>query len=231
MARNYYAGDVNAELISRQVTLMLRKPASHLDEKASEVTVREIVPDRDTTADKEWARLLPTSGQLQRGCVLDAMMSPEEPKNLVASLTCLRVSDSASYGTAWEPGKGKWVQDETADGRADVGRQAADYRVFVLDPDGKPVALTAFGRETIAAGGPEFGCRIEKYAAIGAIIPLTKWFDMKKPGEYTVLVTLKAPEESRRIVSSDGHSPYPLNGHGPLWVAKPIKVRVPAAKR
>jgi hypothetical protein len=210
---------------------MLRKPASHLDEKASEVTVREIVPDRDTTADKEWARLLPTSGQLQRGCVLDAMMSPEEPKNLVASLTCLRVSDSASYGTAWEPGKGKWVQDETADGRADVGRQAADYRVFVLDPDGKPVALTAFGRETIAAGGPEFGCRIEKYAAIGAIIPLTKWFDMKKPGEYTVLVTLKAPEESRRIVSSDGHSPYPLNGHGPLWVAKPIKVRVPAAKR
>jgi hypothetical protein len=166
------------------------------------------------------------------------MISPEEPKNLVVSLTCLRVSESASYGRAWERGRGWWLPGETPDGRADAGRQASDYRVFVLDPDGKPLPLTAFGKADIAAPEPEYGERLRKYCSIGAVIPLTRWFDMNKPGDYTVLVTLKALGEKYHFVKAgDGkHYLKAANGEwvhdpGPLWVAKPIKVRVPATPK
>ena len=67
-------------------------------------------------------------------------MSPENPGNLVASVTCLRGSESDA--NRWEPGKGRWLIDESADGRIDAGRQAADYRVHVIGPEAKPVPLT-----------------------------------------------------------------------------------------
>ena len=45
---------------------------------------------------------------------------------------------------------------------------------------------------------------------VGAIIPVTDWFDMKKPGQYSVLVSLPSPD-----------------GKGPPWVAEPVVVSVP----
>ena len=132
----------------------------------------------------------------------------------------------------WEPGRGLWYPGETVDGRADAGRQRADYRVLVLDPDGKPVGLTPFGREDMAAVEPEYGNRLKQFEGIGAIIPLAKWFQLKRPGEYTVLATLKAPDETRAAVDiHHQRTPAGAAALGPLWVAKPIKVRVPIASK
>ncbi len=66
-----------------------------------------------------------------------------------------------------------------------------------------------------------------KYSAIGAIIPLTKWFDMKRPGDYTVVVTLQAPDEQYHR-AENGHW---VPERGPFWVAEPIKVHVPFKAR
>jgi hypothetical protein len=55
---------------------------------------------------------------------------------------------------------------------------------------------------------------------------------MTKPGEYTVLVTLKAPDEKQRMLDSQDRPLPPLaDRDGPLWVAKPITVRVPATSK
>ena len=120
----------------------------------------------------------------------------------------------------------------SADGRADAGRQPADYRVLVRDPDGRPVPLTPYGRQAIAAAARARGSLWKQYAAIGAVIPLAKWFEMTKPGKYTVLVTLKAPDEKYRVLDRHGQpTPLPADQDGPLWVAKPIKVHIPAASK
>jgi hypothetical protein len=186
------------------------------------------------SSDKEWTSLISKAGQLHRGCVLDAMMSPEEPTNLVASLTCLRVSGSAPYGSEWKPGEGRWGFGESSDGRADAGRQPADYHVAVLGPDGTPVTMTPFGRQAVAAVVAERCSRLTEYSAIGAVIPLAKWFDLRNRGDYTVLVTLKAPDEKHRnwVRVRPGYpAPPRADEEGPLWVAKPIKFRVPIARK
>ncbi len=242
LARNYYDGDVNGELIASPVALEIGKePATGTFEKGSQAQPAAICAEnlaQGGATEKDWTRLLREAGQLQRGCILDAMMSPEEPTNLVASLTCLRISGGAAYTGDWEPGNGHWYSyGESADGRADSGRQPADYRVLVRDTDGKPVPLAPYGRRAIAAAGAERGSRLKQYAAIGAVIPLAKWFDMTRAGEYTVLVTLKAPDEKQRNralndLARRGYAvPSPEDEHGPLWVAKPIKVRIPAASK
>ena len=149
LIRKHFGGDRD-ELTASPITFEVRKKLSPRENEKAAAEKMELIPTNNLalvkTADKEWARLLPDAGQMRRGCVLDAMMSPEEPKNLVVSLSCLRYSDTDSNNSSWEPGSGRWRPAETGDGRADVGRQAADYRVLVLDPDGAAVPLTPFGR-------------------------------------------------------------------------------------
>ena len=242
VGRNHFDGDVCGEVVASPLTQELRDDGTITDERGTPrprpKAGATVANSPLITGDKDWARLLPKAGEMRRGCVLDAMTLPEDPKNLVASLTCLSVTGNAPYSGDWEPGKHYWLVNESADGRVDAGRQAADYRVLVVGPDGKSIPLTAAGRADIAAPGPEMCERLRKYSAIGAIIPLTKWFDLKKSGEYTVLVTLKAPDEteSQRPMHYDGDPEPPpgtptVNPHGPLWVAKPIRVHVPIKTR
>ncbi len=236
MARNYYDFGADNQLVATPITMEIGNGQAAARNKKAFQSPSVISPDNaglSGEANKEWAGFLSKAGQLQRGCVLEALMSPAEPANLVASLTCLSVSPSAACLGDWQPGNGWWDLDQCADGRADAGRQAGDYRVLVRGPDGEPIQLTPFGRQAIGTVEEEQCSRLKKYSAIGAVIPLAKWFDLKKPGDYTVLVTLKATDEKwhnldrSELLKRGLPAPAAENEHGPLWVEKPIKFRVP----
>jgi hypothetical protein len=95
----------------------------------------------------------------------------------------------------------------------------ADYRVLVRDSLGRavaPVAPTpAFPRTDRAELGKRFENDTSVYLhrgdAMGARIPLKKYFNLTKPGEYWALVSLPSATAGK-----------------PDWIAEPVRVRVDA---
>jgi hypothetical protein len=142
---------------------------------------------------RQWARAVPGAAKSHVMCCLDVFpcVAKKGGPKVVASLLCL----------------------EEPIGYLDLpGADAADYKVLVYDASGKPVprlqpAAPPSGKLTRTGAG---GTLIGIGTAIGAVIPLADWFDMKKPGKYSVLVSL--PQSGK---------------DDPAWVAQPITVTVP----
>jgi hypothetical protein len=154
-------------------------------------------PRKDNTTGNDWAKLEAIAGLPQYSCVLEADVSPVIPNSfhVVASLIC-----------------------EGSDHRFSTSHAGAatEYRVLVRDCTGRLITMNEAARRVsasdirVARSGPSGGSFIVGvYNGIGVIIPLAKWFDIKKPGEYTVLVSLPTRQKSN-----------------PLWVAKPFKFTV-----
>ena len=142
---------------------------------------------------RDWARSAADAGKPHRDCCLDAFpcTAKEGGPKVVASSVCVE----RPWGYIRLP-----------------GTDAADYKILVYDASGIPAPrlrpagppsgkLTGTGRD---------GGLIGIGDAIGAVIPLTEWFDMKKPGRYSVLVSPPSP-----------------GSNDPPWVAEPITVTVP----
>jgi hypothetical protein len=145
------------------------------------------------SADKAWAALADSAGKPRRGCILQAVAAPAKgaPVRLIASLTYVR----------YEPG---WHQDIS------TGARAIEYHILVHDALGKPVPRSARGELAIHTVQPPYdgGYSLSSGEAVGASIPLGDWFDLTKPGDYYVLVSLTSP---------------PVGGS--TWVAEPIKIQ------
>ena len=187
-------------LVAKPLVLDLRRAATYGGSKGVVQRVPVDAPGplirSASPADKEWHDLAAKVGVAAEGCVLESLVSPvlKEKPNLIVSLRC----DALLSGAR--------------DYLPRCGSRATDYRVLVRDRRGNPVApIRSAGR---APPGPEASKHTEiRYLrigdAIGARIPLAEWFDLAKPGEYSVLVSLTTPGAS-----------------GPTWVANPIEVRV-----
>ena len=231
-----YTGDVDGRLVSNVLTLRPSSQPAAARAKEPAVTGRRpgahLLDATGVAQENTWDRLLREAGRPRRGCVLEAVVSPADPSLLVASVTCLRTSPRARGGQQWEPGAGPWWWADDGDGRVDAGRQPADYRIMVLAPGGRFLPLTAYGKGVIASPAPERGSWVPRGDAVGAVIPLYKWFDMTEPGDYAVLVTLKAPDEKwrrqeREYLIAQGLPALPPEYEiGPMWVAEPITVKV-----
>jgi hypothetical protein len=195
------------ELVASPLKLELQKPGAAPKWESAGVGSKPPpgkVPK--TPGDKEWEELSAKAGRPIMGCVLEAEMSPVSPGKLVVSLCH---EDLDTTGARVDPTtRGIYIPE--------IGYMATDYRVLVRDPAGKPVPLTRVSKEPPAKEEshrktPEPYTKMTRHLrfgdGVGALIPLKEWFDMQKPGEYSVLVSLPSSDPS-----------------GPVWVAKPIKV-------
>jgi hypothetical protein len=181
-------GDISGLVVSKVLPLELR-PSTSAD--AAEKVGR---------ADKERLEPQAAGGRPCRGCVLEAAPTPVAvgPPRVVVTLT--RVGD--------EPGT------DYAHPLATSGADAIDYTVVVRDSSGKRVPLNQRGRAALAAPRRPYQHNSlgRRGDAVGAVIPLADWFDLAKPGEYSVLASLVL-------------APWPTPD-APTWVAKPITVKV-----
>ncbi len=192
-------------LVSKPLTLDLtsRKGTQDRIERNSGDANHRGPEDSQNAAGKEWTELTRRAGQLVNSCVLEAIMSPISPDNLIVSL-CYHDFDRYSASRSWE----QYITIPM------TGSVAEDYRVFVRDPAGAvgPMAMQRSdvlhksdnrGKDDKATTCLPFG------SGIGAVIPMKRWISTAKPDEYTILVTLPSRD-----------------GNGPTWVAEPITIQV-----
>ena len=145
----------------------------------------------------EWDRFAKLAGNPIERCVLYAMVSPtaHNGSTLIVSLRRVEIGDDRYHF------------------RLDSGYYQTDYRVLVRGPHGNNLPVihdadfqNSLDHRRVASLEP-----LVPASAVGTWIPLAKWFDMKEPGEYSVLVVLPDRNDKSRA-----------------WVAEPIKVRVGA---
>jgi hypothetical protein len=186
------------DLISKPIQFTI----SQADASEGEAQSGAAVPDsrgllnmRREDKEEEWSRLESKAGRPQYGRILEADISPIIPNavHLIASLINLNGYDTQDI-TPFQAGT------------------ATEYRVVVRDPAGRMIAANEAARMASAIdmrlnNGGSFN--VGQGNGNGVIIPLAKWFNMRLPGEYTVLVSLPTQQEGE-----------------PVWVAKPIKVKV-----
>ncbi len=192
-------------LVSKPLTLNLtggKRTQDSMERRAGD-SIRPRSANSQSAAGKEWTELTRNAGQLLNGCVLEAILSPISPGNLIVSL-CYHDFDRYSASRSWE----QYITIPM------TGSVVEDYRVFVRDPKGAvaPMAVQLsdmphksdnVGKDDKATTCLPFG------SGIGAVIPMKRWISAAKPGEYTILVTLPSRE-----------------ANGPTWVAEPITIQV-----
>ena len=93
---------------------------------------------------------------------------------------------------------------------ARTGFNAADYEVLVRNAAGKSLARLRPAKRIAGRSAAPSTRRMRVGDGIRAILPLVQWFDMKKPGRYSVLVSLPS-----------------AHANDPPWVAEPLTVTVP----
>ena len=170
--------------------------------------------DADVPFDKRWDVAAAMARRSHRLLELAAFLSPayrREPKLVV----CLRDLGPRT------PSEGKPYY-AFARGAIDTlqgvpvpkGRLASDYHFLVCDSQGKPVALTEFGRGWLRThsvkprrGGSD---TLSLGESVGFVFPLREMFGLKRGNDYSAMVVLPAGNENR-----------------PGWAAGPVPVRVP----
>jgi hypothetical protein len=150
--------------------------------------------------DKDWSALAALAGKPLEGLALDAFRSPVSTDRFIVSLR-------RSYNDEREQ-----VPVPMA------GLNSGNYWLLVRGPSGQPLPMLRPALEPDIRPGAcdSLDARnrsLFRGDAIGAAIPITRWFDMKEPGEYTILVALPSSERK-----------------APAWVAPPVKFRVGDAK-
>jgi hypothetical protein len=163
---------VEEELIAPAVTFEIRQSGPSPDMKGHKDEQSHKKGTNDEVADG-WAALEARVGLFQHGFVLEADLSPVRPEamNLIVSLV--------------------QVGDDDRDFSPFFASVPSEYHILVRDPAGRLVPVNEIARKgftTDEKNRPE-GCSVGLGMGNGALIPLAKWFDMKMPGEYTVLVS------------------------------------------
>lgn len=152
-------------------------------------------PFRDKgPSDNEWKTWSAQAGKPADRCVLEAMESPVRPGSaeLIVSLACEELP-------------------REFDSREIAAANAMDYQILVRDSvDRLPVpfhpAPDASRMKSTKTAKPPYHLRSGD--AMGGLIPLRKYFELKEGREYWILVRLP----SRKASGGD-------------WVAEPIKIR------
>jgi hypothetical protein len=167
------------------------------EERAEDVATKSVPSfvlksDRSPISQGDWNRAIAVAGRLVDHCILDAMVSPIDSGDvtLIVSLRCL---DVRAY---YSP---------------DCGAYPADYQVFVRDSQGNMIPRNPKAyRESVDSRPPyiRYDSSLSPGAAVGTAIPLAKWFDISKPGEYAALVVLRSRDKSS------------------LWLAPVVKIKV-----
>ena len=179
-------------VVARPVTLEV--PESALIDAPEKQKVKDDnqPPARGGVTD-EWAALEAKAGVLQQGYILEADISPVHPvdRNLIVSL--VNISADAVNDTPF------FASDPKA------------YRILLRDPSGTLVPIDEGARNgfVVTEKNRPHGCSVHLGTGNGAVIPLAQWFDMRTPGDYTVLVSLPFPRREDSVC-----------------VAKPFKVTV-----
>jgi len=190
-------------VVSSAATFSIGRAPQKSDRKASGVSQSSAISkanlENRTLESKaaEWDELVRRSGQSIHHCALDVVVSPTETEATTLIVSLRRIE-------LWDP---------IDNFPPDTGIYPSDYKVLVRDPSGRSIqarldAETQFSMQHRPAIRME---PLSPASGIGAVIPLAKWFDMKKPGDYSVLVALP----SRKDKSC-------------TWVAEPITIRVEA---
>jgi hypothetical protein len=178
------------DLLTEPLVLKVEKGAT-----ATGVRSAAAAPAPVESKDREWSRLAATAGKKAGRFCLEVVPPSVHGGGLylVASLICMDPK-AANHLVL-----------------AKTGRDAASYGVLVRDAKGTP--LTRLNSAKPAPRDETFegrnGYPMLFGMGVGAIIPVAEWFDMKKPGQYSVLVWLPSPD-----------------GKGPPWVAEPVVVTV-----
>jgi hypothetical protein len=173
----------------------------------------------DRPNDKDWRRLAGTAGKAYHSLYLTALRSPVDSSAIIVSLARLdNVQYEAVPKNEQQSASGQrelYYQQEGIVPAPNSALSSQNYWVFVRGPSGRP--FTMINHQAEPGPKPPFkpseNPETDLYigGAIGAAIPITKWFDMTEPGEYSVLIALPSSEQN-----------------GPVWVAEPLKFMVPA---
>jgi hypothetical protein len=160
----------------------------------AEKTLPDFGPGRPT--DKDWPALASLAGTPLQGLALDSRRSPVSPDFVIVSL---RLGDGEERHEVPAPM---------------TASKSQNYWILVRGPSGQPVPIleTARWSDTLPGVLDSLDARKASLCrgdAIGVAIPITRWFEMKEAGEYTILVALPSSERK-----------------APAWVAPPVKFRV-----
>jgi hypothetical protein len=192
---------VSSSLVAEPLTIHVQPTVPHGDanqNKKAMVSNPACSYGSNEPTDKEWTQHMAMAGKPVEGCILEVIDSQRASgeARLVVSLVCQELAERSFY---------RLVE------RVD----AAAYRVLVRDSLGHPVAPLQPSprtlRNKVRDGREKPFVKLNLGDAMGAMIPLRKYFNLEKPGEYWVLVRL--PFGDSRDVA---------------WVAEPIKIRVDA---
>jgi hypothetical protein len=180
--------------IAKPVTIRIVEPGT----LRLNAGIKEAVPDfgPEKPSDKDWSGLAAVAGRPLEGLVLDACRSPVKPDFVIVSI---------------RRGDDDRTKQVPAPNAASI---PAQYWVLIRGPSGRPLPMVdrAIPRNDASGHRDSLDWRnvaLSRGDAIGATIPVTRLFDMKRSGEYTILVAL--PSSQRKA---------------PAWVAAPLKFRV-----
>jgi hypothetical protein len=169
-----------------------RRPGSEFAEEQSPLAVPP-APRPTLSAQQRWDLFSRFAGKPFKGLVLEASVSKSR-ELLVALRNC---------GTQkrWPASVTKWSGQ-------------SDYEILVRDPHGKFLELTDKGKTFFRGGKTLDGQALAKGETIKATLPIGELFEMRAPGEYTVLASL------------------PVIGHtiDAVLTAAPVKIRIDAPK-
>ena len=164
-------------MVAKPVTLRIRARANSATARSSPIAAVLGEPPSKTRAgeprDPEWSKLADMAGKLQRGCLLEATLSPVglEKLYLDVSLTCRTT-------------KGAIDEDLRT-----LAKETPECRLLVRGPNGKPVRK-APGTDEGARLWHAWRDRLREGDAVYTLVPLKEWFDVSASGDYWVLVTL-----------------------------------------
>ncbi len=190
-------GDAREEItiVSKPVSFDVRSSAVGVDARESNrrVTKNAEQSNGEPPSDKEWAAIAAHAGRRIQGCVLEVIDSPLLPEHaeLIVSLVCEESEDSRF---------GERVVRY-------IDKNKNEFHLLLRDSRGVPVPRTREGRELRPQTDRERYWKVLLPGdAIGAMVPVKKYFDLKETGDYWLSVSLPSHREGQ-----------------PDWVAMPIK--------
>ncbi len=163
-----------------------------------------------------WESLLRKAGKPDAGVVLEARLVPESPApgtriQLVFSLR--NVSDCP-----FQPG---WASIRPFE-------SLVEPKLLIRNSKGEPVELTRKGMrevyETMFGGGSGRFPRLEPGYAWGGDMTVSDYFDLSKPGDYTILAWGGKVSEDSMMVGMGGAFRRNVGLRG--WVTKPLTLKI-----
>jgi hypothetical protein len=190
------------------VSFQLRKPGA----KSPGTSTRLSVYRPAESFEEKWKRAILASGQPHDDLLLEATLSPVDPRavNLVVSLRNICTSGKIAPGWAYSYSRYDYMRDRSMPIDAAQGTSASRYRILVRDNAGRAVPLTEGGKTWLASHELKAVQPLRPGEAIGFVFPLHEMFSIKAGQNYSVLVILpgKAADD-------------------PAWIASRVEITAP----